>query len=58
MTGFKFYKGHTHTECVIVQPGIDYLVRESAFWGDNGMLMCDSLCSVCLPYFNNVVTFS
>jgi len=49
--GFKFYEGHTDTECVIVQPGMDYFVTENAFWGDNGMLMCDSLCSACFTIF-------
>jgi len=37
--------------CVIVQPGMDYFVRERAFWGDNGMLTSDSLCSVCFTIF-------
>lgn len=51
MPGLKFYKGHRDTECVTVQPGMDYFVRESAFWGDNGMLMCDSQCIVCFTIF-------
>jgi len=51
VSSFKFYEGHTNTECVIVQPGTDCFVRESAFWGDNGILMCDSLCSVCFTIF-------
>lgn len=51
MSGFKFYKGHTDTECVTVQPGMDFFVRESVFLGGNRMLMCDSLCSACFTIF-------